>query len=517
MRTLLHTSRVRVAAAAILPILVGPLGLASRAAAQCPPAWVPLYPGTSPAARLGHALAYDSRRGVVVLFGGADGISNPNLFADTWEWDGVHWTLRTPGTAPPARYWHVMAYDSTRGVSVLFGGMAAGGVMPDTWEWDGTNWTQRIPTTWPPARAASGMVFDAARGVTVFFGGMSGGGQPLNDTWEWNGANWTLRTPTTKPSARYFHAMAYDSVRHMTVLFSGMNGEADTWEWNGTNWAARNPPVAPAARYGHSMAYGTQGTTVLFGGFPFGSGDPNNVWEWNGTSWTQLALPVSATWRYLSALAYDSSRGALVMFGGAPYGSTLLDDTWELREGAAFLAQQPVSITAVTGLPAVFAVTAQGDFGYQWRKGGTPIPGATMASYVIPSVSQQDAGSYDVVVSKGSTCQIISHTATLSVRVRADLNDDGHVNCPDLELFRSAWTGPGTPPAPCAILGDLNCDGAVSFDDIGAFVRALVGQAAYEAKYPDCLWLNGDIDGNGVVDFDDINPFVGCLVAGQCP
>ncbi len=59
--------------------------------------------------------------------------------------------------------------------------------------------------------------------------------------------------------------------------------------------------------------------------------------------------------------------------------------------------------------------------------------------------------------------------------------------------------------------GDLNCDLAVNFDDIGAFVVALGGETAYYAEYPECNWLNGDIDGNGTVDFDDITPFVNLL------
>ncbi len=36
---------------------------------------------------------------------------------------------------------------------------------------------------------------------------------------------------------------------------------------------------------------------------------------------------------------------------------------------------------------------------YQWRRNGTPIPGATSASYVIPSVSSGSPGNYDLVVS----------------------------------------------------------------------------------------------------------------------
>ncbi len=60
-------------------------------------------------------------------------------------------------------------------------------------------------------------------------------------------------------------------------------------------------------------------------------------------------------------------------------------------------------------------------------------------------------------------------------------------------------------------VGDVNCDGAVDFDDISPFVDALGGEISFLSQYPDCQWLNADADGNGTVDFDDINPFVGLL------
>lgn len=61
------------------------------------------------------------------------------------------------------------------------------------------------------------------------------------------------------------------------------------------------------------------------------------------------------------------------------------------------------------------------------------------------------------------------------------------------------------------LLGDLNCDGRVDFDDIDAFVLALSGQGGYYGRYPDCRWLNADCDQDGDVDFDDVDPFVALL------
>lgn len=61
------------------------------------------------------------------------------------------------------------------------------------------------------------------------------------------------------------------------------------------------------------------------------------------------------------------------------------------------------------------------------------------------------------------------------------------------------------------IVGDVNCDGAIDYDDIDAFVLALSGDAAYYAQYPNCYRLLADIDGDGAADYDDIDPFVALL------
>lgn len=122
--------------------------------------------------------------------------SGPAALADS---PCVNWTRRSPATSPPARNSHTMAYDSARGVTVLFGGNVGGqSSLGDTWEWDGTNWAQRSPAISPPARWSHTMVYDSVRDVTVLFGGISFDGGPhyFGDTWEWNGTNWTQRNVT---------------------------------------------------------------------------------------------------------------------------------------------------------------------------------------------------------------------------------------------------------------------------------------------------------------------------------
>jgi hypothetical protein len=64
--------------------------------------------------------------------------------------------------------------------------------------------------------------------------------------------------------------------------------------------------------------------------------------------------------------------------------------------------------------------------------------------------------------------------------------------------------------------GDMNCDGVVSPADIDPFVIALVqGQAAYEAQFPNCVYLNADLNNDGLVSSADIDPFVTALTGGK--
>jgi hypothetical protein len=285
-----------------------------------------------PTARYSHAMAYDSVRQRTVLFGGCDdqGVYND----ETWEWDGTDWLQCYSTTVTPsARAQHAMAYDSVRQRIVLFGGWNGSVGNNETWEWDGTGWFQCYSTTvTPTAQYLHKMVYDSVRQRTVLFGGYDVNGIDNNETWEWDGTNWLQRYSTTgTPTARYNHAMAYDSVRQRTVLFGGYNGSInnnETWEWDGTSWLQRySTTVTPMARRCHAMVYDSvRQRTVIFGGYT--SSYNNQTWEWNGTNWTQQNATTSPTAVYSHAMAYDSVRQRTVLFGGNTSGPNS-DQTWE--------------------------------------------------------------------------------------------------------------------------------------------------------------------------------------------
>lgn len=100
---------------------------------------------TIPSARWGQVMAYDPVRDKIILFGGAP--TRTEMLDDTWEWDGSKWQkLHVSGPTP--RAYAAMAFDSKRGQMFLFGGRIRDGenFIPygDTWIWDGVKWHETI-------------------------------------------------------------------------------------------------------------------------------------------------------------------------------------------------------------------------------------------------------------------------------------------------------------------------------------------------------------------------------------
>jgi hypothetical protein len=297
--------------------------------------WTQVVTLHAPSPRRGMGLAFDSIRGKTVLFGGEDTLR----VNDTWEYDGVDWTQISLSAAPSARLWHSMAFDAALGGVVLFGGVTnASSSSSDTWIYDGASWQQMTFTVQPADRLWAGLVYDSARSDIVLFGGaqsVSSFGIPsFGDTWSLVGTNtlpvnWSQPATAAAPAARAYAAMDYDSARGVTVLYGGSNTNnlQDTWEWDGFNWTQRTPATSPPALEAAAMAYDSgRHVSVLFGGSS-ANGATSDTWEWDGTNWTHRSLTLSPPAKVWAAMAYDSVRGRMVLFGGVngdPAG-----DTWE--------------------------------------------------------------------------------------------------------------------------------------------------------------------------------------------
>lgn len=251
--------------------------------------WTQLFPATSPTAKFYTDLVHDSARGVYVMYGGNATYTTPGT-NQTWEFDGVDWTQRFPAANPGNLGLHAMAFDSLRNRVVLYGGMPGGNPILDsnqTWEYDGTNWTQVLVALNPGRLEAHSMCFHSGAGLTILFGGVnatSGASFPVDNdkTWAWNGTNWSeLPVVGTRPLVRERARLAYDPQRGVCVLTGGMhysNGQprSDTWELrsNGATWSWTQVPTpgVPANfyRYNSTLAWlpavGSAPGMVQFGG-----------------------------------------------------------------------------------------------------------------------------------------------------------------------------------------------------------------------------------------------------------
>ena len=294
--------------------------------------WTTIPLSNAPPARQVHAMAYDSARGVSVLFGGYDANGQP--LGDTWLRDGSQWQQAFPASSPSPRYGHEMAYDEAREVVVLYGGSSGSGgtILGDTWEWDGLTWTLRSAAGSPGPRLYHAMAYDFAQNRVMLYGGAGASGVVNGDSWEWTGATWILVAANgAGPGARFWTAMAADPTRQRVVLFGGAtNGPGnfdDTWEWNGANWShliAAGPP----ARQGHGLAFSAPCASVLlYGGSNPQLGTLGDTWSWDGSSWASHAVGGPSPRQYLK-LATDSQNAAVTLFGGAN-GTSASDATWK--------------------------------------------------------------------------------------------------------------------------------------------------------------------------------------------
>lgn len=247
------------------------------------PPYTTIQHGGGPEPRGGAGMVFDSWRRRAVLFGGYCYGPNPRTTSpsatyfhsnDTWEWDGRIWVKRNPSTKPPVLSEFGMAYDSNRGVTVVYGGKKFSAplynsftISNEVWEWDGSDWRQVFPTTHPHARTRPTMAFDSIRNEVLMLGANSLSPEPSQfgysirkQLWAWDGTDWTPRGQLPGgEGAPYVYgenqAFVFDPVRGVAALFGPFDdgGTYAVWEWNGSAWI-RKIPVTYANRLNDSRA-----------------------------------------------------------------------------------------------------------------------------------------------------------------------------------------------------------------------------------------------------------------------
>ncbi len=259
----------------------------------------------------------------------------------TWAQEGYVWREQSIST-PPARSGHAMCFDSVRGEVVLFGGELDSLLeYGDTWTYDGSAWLSH-GSSGPSPRSSASMAFDEARGMAVLFGGSvqtENGRVHYSETWLWNGAQWELATDEG-PDPRNLRAMVYDSVRERIVLVGGVRYDADcdcwvhlqdTWEWDGSSWIESTAPPMPWANQ-TAFFDAEAGQTLVFGGSSSqGGGQMGDTYTFDGTDWTPAASDGPSP-RMGAAGGYSEAKAFGVLFGGRECSACgPMEDLWVWR------------------------------------------------------------------------------------------------------------------------------------------------------------------------------------------
>jgi hypothetical protein len=437
--------------------------------------WTALAPSASPPARFGHAMVGAKDR-VLLVGGRAD--DAPAALADAWSFDGSKWSSEAalPATS---RVYSAMAFDSARGAVVLFGGMDPVSEDPigDTWEWSGA-WRQRLPTSAPGVNSVVGFAYDDARKLGVLVRAQDG----APATWELDGAraHWTL-SPAVTPSLPGA-SVAYDSARGQTVLFGGglkapgnnVNYLQDTWTYDGQAWTKRAPAHAPEARAFAGMAFDSHaGVVRLFGGLGAGSFFDDS-WAWDGNDWTQVTTSTAPEPRASAAFMYDRARDVIVLFGGETENGTVGGgDTWELdpktgawtkpltpvtpgiRDGAAFVFDTVRGVGVLFGGRA--ADNSSADDTWEWSGSAWSTRAGGKASPEKDTFMVFDSARTRAVAYHGTSGETWEYVSIGEACAAGATCDTGH--CVDGACCASASCGA------CASCGTGTCLPIASADD----------------------------------------------------
>ena len=300
--------------------------------------WYQEIPKSAPAARRFHSLEFDTARGQSLLFGGIDE-RRGTVMGDTWSFDGASWT-RLSASGPGPRYQHGACFERHSRRLIVFAGLdSAGKARSDTWSFNGRSWRQLRTKSAPPARSAAAMAYDSLRNRVVLFGGRDSTGKSLADTWEFDGRRWTVRTTRVAPPARHGSAMAFDSKRGVIVLFGGFDAassrfDSQTWEWNGETWTKRKTAATPPTMVFPAGAFNHDHAVVVVTGSVGSASTAIATWALDGQDWHRgPTAPSALSGRQGHGLTFDLMRNAALLFGGASIargGATPRADTWEL-------------------------------------------------------------------------------------------------------------------------------------------------------------------------------------------
>jgi hypothetical protein len=314
--------------------------------------WAQRFPAHDPGRRSGHSMVYDSTGQRIVLFGGRrqpPGTEGRLIeLNDTWVYKAGDWNPVSTPEAPSQRHFAAMAYDSDRNRIILYGGQQFNSTtevldaLHDTWEFDGTTWT-KVGTDGQAQAGKPMLVYDAARKQTILLGVktdnttvMYGYDAPTHA--------WTEIKPEKLPTCVNEAAMVYESRSGKTLVIGGVcsittPSSDQTWEWDGTNWTEVDVTNDPSRASGYALAYDSlRNEVIIFGGTTiFAQAPRSTTMKYSDLVWRFVFTFARPSPRSLASFTSDSKNGNVWMFGGLnEFSTSYVDEMWGYRNGVWF-------------------------------------------------------------------------------------------------------------------------------------------------------------------------------------
>ena len=257
--------------------------------------WIQKFTSSTPTARTGHSMVWDSAGSKVIMFGGKDTVNRNDLW---WYYPVTNtWIQKFTSSTPTARSYHFMVWDEAGARAIMFGGFDS--VIRDDlwWYYPVTNtWIPQYTAITPSARMRHSIVWDQAGSKVIMFSGSDASGR-VNDLWWYDPASGTngawiqmiANAASGSPSGRINHAMVWDTTRSKVIMFSGndLTGiKNDLWVYDPieNTWSQKilnGSPNVPVARMYHSMIWNPiEQRMIMFGGLAAGSVIQSDLWWW---------------------------------------------------------------------------------------------------------------------------------------------------------------------------------------------------------------------------------------------
>lgn len=407
------------------------------------------------------------------------------------RWTGSEWTAIGAGLGGSGRT--LAVFDDGDGATLYAGGgftsNGKGMLVRRIAFWNGSRWQELGGGVLGGSTASvqALAVFDDGSGPALYVGGnfgFAGGNDPHNNIAKWDGESWsTLGDGVSGGTGGNVLAMeVFDDgsgpALYVAGLFTSAGGQpiGKLARWDGQSWSAVGGGVSAGLLGVQELVADHEAGKLYITGTISSAGgmSVSNIAVWDGESWSGLGsgltggvFPAGQT-----ISIGDIGQGRSLFVGGTftSAGSMTANRIAELAiPTEPTITLQPEDTTADFGDDITFTVQADHADAYQWRFKGTDlidgngVSGATTDTLQLQSVTLDDAGMYDVIVSNDCG-SVQSDAAELDVEPKTgDLDGNGVVDTQDLFILLSQW---GQCPNPEDCPADLDGNGVVDTQDL---------------------------------------------------